>query len=96
MMLYKNLPESRLYITFIIRFLMDSAASLIFLLQFKFNYFGAVIKAYADFFRQKSSIKRDDLLVNRKLTGIYSGSIILSYFLRGSRLRFFDIGADIT
>ncbi len=95
-MLYKNLPESRLYITFIIRFLMDFAASVIFLLQFKFNYFGAVIKAYADFFRKKSGIKRDDLLVNRKLTGIYRGSIILSYFLRGSRLRFFDIGADIT
>jgi len=95
-MLYKNLPETRLYITFIIRLMMDAAAAAIFLISFRFAYFNSVIRAYRDFFRQKPAIKRDSRMVNKKLSGIYRGSIVLSFFLRGTRLRFFDIGADIT
>ncbi|MCK9304786.1 MAG: glycosyltransferase family 2 protein [Bacteroidales bacterium] len=95
-MLYKNLPERSLYLTFIARFFMDSAAAVLFILTLRFSYFWAVIRAYADFLNKKPGIERDSNLVNKKLSGIFRGSIVLSFFLRWGRLRFFDVGADIT
>jgi GT2 family glycosyltransferase len=95
-MLYKNLPETRLYLTFLIRMFMDLMAVIIFLITFRFNYFSAVCKAYADFVRLKRDIHRDSTKVNKSVSGVYRGSIILSFFLRGSKLRFFHIGADIS
>lgn len=84
LMLYKNLPPGVHFAVVTLRILLDWASALIFLLQLRFSYVGAVLRAHAAFLKLKNG-KRDKHNMSglTHLNGIYRGSIILSYFLFG-------------
>lgn len=95
LMLYKNLPSSSLWLVLLLRFLMDSASALIYLIQGKKKFFNSVVSAYKEFWNLKRGIKRDKKLNSVKINSIYRGSIILSFFLSWSKLRFINIEGNI-
>lgn len=90
LMLYKNLPWSRLYITLSIRLLLDGVSALLYLVQGKREFFKTVVQAHKDFLTMRRSVKRESSLVNNKVTCIYRGSIVLAFFFSLMKLRFID------
>lgn len=102
MMLYKNLPSGSLAFVIPARMIMDGAAAVVYLLQFKLNYFKSVIKAHKDFWKVLPFIERTKVTVNgrtsgrARVSGVYKGSIVLHFFLSFKRLTYFKVGADIS
>ncbi|MDR3366380.1 MAG: glycosyltransferase family 2 protein [Prevotellaceae bacterium] len=86
LMLYKNLPTGVHLAVVTLRILLDWASALIFLMQLRFSYVGAVLRAHAAFLKLKKGkrTQRSPLGMAR-LTGVYKGSIVFSYFLLGKR-----------
>ncbi|MDR0413830.1 MAG: glycosyltransferase family 2 protein [Prevotellaceae bacterium] len=90
LMLYKNLPSGVHVAVVALRMLLDWGSAVVFLLQLKFSYAKAVFKAHAAFFklkRGKRNSRRSVFSVAGagNLSGVYRGSIVLSYFLFGKR-----------
>lgn len=96
LMLHKNLPAGRRRVIILTRLIVDGLSAIAYLLQGKAQYFASVFKAHMDFYRLRHKIKRDEVYVNRKISGIYKGSIVFSFFWSGKKLRYMDIGPDIT
>jgi len=96
LMLYKNLPFSSLYLILISRMILDGLSAIVYLLQGKREQFLSVFKAHGDFWKMRRDIKRDKESVKRKISGIYKGSIVFSFFCSRMKLRFIDIRADIS
>ncbi len=92
LMLYKNLPPNTLHLTLMIRMIMDGASALLYLVQGKRDFFKTVMDAHHDFLKMKSTIKKEHPFVKRELSGIYRGSIVLSFFFSRMKLRFIDLG----
>ncbi len=82
-MLYKNLPRERLYPVFIIRFFLDLAASLKFLLDGGFGHFKAVSRAQIGFYfsYRKNRAKRGKIQ-HRRVSQIFHGNIVFIHFLK--------------
>jgi GT2 family glycosyltransferase len=86
LMLHKNLPAGVHAAIVTLRMLLDWMSALVFLLQLRFSYAGAVFKAHAAFFKlKKGKRSKHSMMGMSSLKGIYRGSIILSYFLLGKR-----------
>lgn len=87
--LRSNIPGYKLLLILPIRFLLDLLAALKFLFGEGFAHSLAVIKAYFTFWGSKSpQINRRNINSN----GVYKGSIVFAYFLRGIR-KFSQLGA---
>jgi GT2 family glycosyltransferase len=84
MMLYKNLPSSKLFGVIVLRLLLDGVAGIKFMLQGDFKDTLAVIKAHFAFYGSllSSKLKRTQSNVNC-LTTIYPKSILWAYFIKG-------------
>jgi len=84
MMLYKNLPSSKLFGVIVLRLLLDGVAGIKFMLQGDFKDTLAVIKAHFAFYGSllSSKLKRTQSNVNN-LTTIYPKSILWAYFIKG-------------
>lgn len=84
MMLYKNLPASKLISIIFIRLLLDGVAGIKFMLQGHFNDTLAVIKAHFAFYGSllKGKLKRSRHTANSPAT-IYNKSILWAYFIKG-------------
>ncbi|MCL1822138.1 MAG: glycosyltransferase family 2 protein [Prolixibacteraceae bacterium] len=89
-LLMKNLPKGRLSGTLIIRFFLDYAAALRFLLMGQFSSLEAVAKAHWQFWRffRKFMQKRKSLLplaVKNKHPEIYQGMLVSDFYLKGKK-----------
>lgn len=85
LMLYKNVPGKRLFITFFIRFIFDMLALIHLLVKGKLKSARAVVQAYNDFLtirpRYDSARKTNlEKTVNHKISGQYQGSILLQFY----------------
>ena len=84
-MLYKNLPESKLEWVLFLRMILDGMSAIIFLLQGRPLFAGAVWSAYRDYNRRKGELAamRADIQLSAKHRPkhIYRHSILLRYFL---------------
>ncbi|MFA5848906.1 MAG: glycosyltransferase family 2 protein [Bacteroidales bacterium] len=96
LMLYKNLPTGRRTLVILTRLILDGISAIAYLLQGKASYVASVFKAHTHFYRMRSKIKKSEVPLNRKISGIYKGSIVFSFFWSGKKLRYMDIGPDIT
>lgn len=94
LMLYKNLPDERLWLVMCIRFLMDYLSALIFLLSGKQADARAVCSARQAFWQMREAVhvQRREILGHsrtRIFPGVYDGSIVVGYHLLGKK-RFTD------
>lgn len=96
LMLYKNLPSSTLFPVVFTRMVLDGLSAAVYLVQGKRPYFSAVVEAHNDFRKMRKKISRDKESVNRKISGVFKGSIVLSFFLSGMKLKFSDIQSRIS
>jgi GT2 family glycosyltransferase len=92
-LLYKNLPNGKLFSTIFIRMALDGLSAFIYLLKLSFRNFTAVFKAHLHFYQslKKLRLKRRELLLNRSNSNhkeILKGSIVIKYFFR--RKKFFS------
>jgi GT2 family glycosyltransferase len=90
-LLYKNLPASRLFPVFFVRIFLDWVAAFKFLAEGGFGDFWAVIRAHWHFFLsvRKHHPKRKAQPAHT-ISGIYNRSIVLDYHLRNKK-RFTDL-----
>lgn len=93
-LLYKNLPQKRLKKVLLVRFFLDALAAFMFLFKGEKENFKAVFRARKDFRRMKAAnrAKRKALPQRENLTGIYSGSLLWQYHVKG-RKKFSDLNA---
>lgn len=88
-LLYKNLPDKKLFPVLFVRILMDWLSAFMFLLQGKTRNFVAVFKAHRRFVGSLKSLKRkreSNPPSKEMLPGqIFPGSIVYQYFLKGRR-----------
>ncbi len=96
LMLHKNLPAGRRRGIIFSRLIIDGLSAIAYILQGKALYFASVFKAHMDFYMLRRKVKRSEVPVKRQISGIYQGSILFSFFWSGKKLRYIDIGPDIT
>ena len=88
-LLYKNLPEKKLFPVFCIRMLMDWLSAFVFLLQGKTRNFLAVFRAYRMFWASFNDLKkkrRSNPPAKKDFPGqVFKGSIVFQYFLKRRR-----------
>jgi GT2 family glycosyltransferase len=85
-LLYKNLPDKRLFQVIIIRLFLDMAASFKFLLQGGIDDFFAVARAHLHFYRKIPKLKRKRSKQNRGFVGgIYRKNIAVQHYLLGKK-----------
>jgi len=89
LLLYKNLPQKKVFKVLFVRMLLDGVSATVYLLKFQFSFFTAVLKAHINFYKLKPKfrIKRKKLLNNNSTEHkeIYKKSIVFDYFLRKKR-----------
>ena len=101
-MLYKNLPLSRITPVIVTRMIMDGAAAAVYLCQFRFSYLKSVFRAHMDFWKILPTLERSKVKVKgvksgrTRVSGVYKGSIVLKFFLTLRKITYFRIGADIS
>lgn len=91
LMIYKNMPPSRLGRVMLFRSFTDLAAAFMFLLKGNTGDFLAVLRARRDFRRMRPSFRasREEnmrLAVREWPTGVYHRSILAAYYIRHERL----------
>lgn len=87
LMLYKNLPQRRLFPVMTMRFMLDIVASLHFLVQGKTKNATAVIGAFRDYLKMKPDFKKDrqenmDKATTQYIDTMYDGSMLWDYYVR--------------
>jgi GT2 family glycosyltransferase len=93
-LLYKNLPQKKLFIVFFYRLLLDGIAAFKFLLDGGFKDFVAVMKAHFYFYRNWSKLKRKrKMLTQKQVSGIYLKNIALNHFVGGVK-RFDELNSE--
>lgn len=90
-MLYKNVPRGSLLLRLLSKSVVDFMSVPMFLVKMDFGGIGALFKAYLHFFQALGSLraKRAGILKQSKnlnMTGVYGGSIVLSFFLLRKKL----------
>ncbi len=88
-LLYKNLPEGKLFLTIFMRLILDGISAMLYLVQLKFSYFAAVWKAHFAFYGNLKSLraKRKQLINhNKPLNTIYQKSIIFNYYIKKRKI----------
>ena len=89
LLLHKNLPSKRRFITIFVRMVFDGISAFRFLMQGAFKDFWAVWRAHRAFLGMKKSYKGTNKLNktaknNVIVSGIYPGSIVVDFFLKGN------------
>ena len=85
-MLYKNLPQKRLYKVLALRWLLDIVAAFSFLAKGNVGEFKAVFKAHKEYRSWKSSLKEKRAAINpHEVSCIYDGHLLIDYHLRGRK-----------
>lgn len=93
MIMQKNLPAEEAFFRLFIRFFIDFAALLHFLLRGETKFAKAVSKAHVDFFRQlkrTNSKRTKQQMKYSNHTGVYHSSIVYQYFIRKNK-KFSDL-----
>ena len=94
MMLYKNLPEDRIFKVFSARLILDGVAAIKFLFDGGIKDFFAVLRAHASFYRYYPQLKRERKKEpHRRVAMIYRHNLVFDYFLRGKR-KFTDLDPE--
>jgi GT2 family glycosyltransferase len=85
--LYKNSHSKNLYLIIYLRMVIDGIAALKFMTEGKFIHFSAVFKAHLNFYKNigKLNQKRSKLINKKSLNGMYSGSIVFDFYLKGKK-----------
>jgi GT2 family glycosyltransferase len=86
LMLYKNLPKGWYRRILILRFLLDWASAIVFAFQLKFSFAKSVFKAHRAFFKMCKGKRGKNNKKLRELSGVYHGSIVISYFIKGRKI----------
>ncbi|HSH51433.1 MAG TPA: glycosyltransferase family 2 protein [Bacteroidales bacterium] len=86
-LLYKNLPQGKLFTTIFPRMVLDCLSAIFYLLKLSFRNFTAVFKAHLHFFQSLNQLrlKRKEFLLNHSNSNhreILQGSIVIKYFFR--------------
>ena len=90
-MLYKNLPADRLHRVLVFRMLLDGVAALKFLFEGHKGEYQAVIKAHKEYRAWKPALRaKREAIKPKQVPCVYSGHLLLDYYLRG-RKRFSDL-----
>ncbi|HYX08600.1 MAG TPA: glycosyltransferase family 2 protein [Bacteroidales bacterium] len=93
-LIYKNLPKPWLQLMIFTRLVLDGISALMFLSKGSIKEFSAVFKAHIHFYKaviNKDVIRSNSAPLNKKkLTGVYSKSLVLDYFIRNKH-RFSDM-----
>ena len=85
-LLYKNLPDDRLYRVFAVRLFLDAIAAVKFLFQAGFKDFWAVTRAHMSFYRSLGKMKQKrKALQHGNMQHVFSKTIVVEYYLRGKR-----------
>lgn len=89
-MMYKNLPDNKLYYIMFMRMCLDGVAALKFLFTLEFKSFLAVFNAHVSFYKGISLFKEKRKLNkkyfnNTKLSCVYDNSIVVDFFLKGKK-----------
>lgn len=81
-LLYKNLPDNRVFLVFFIRLFLDKLAFIQFLTKGKTKDAMAIIKAYRHFWKMKKSLKSKRTLIQPKpVSNVYRRSIVWKYYI---------------
>jgi len=94
-LLYKNLPQDKLYIILFFRLILDGISGFMFLVKLSFSSFKAVLKAHVDFYKSIKTLKEKryklkSIKQENDSSGIYPKSIVFSYFIQ-SKKKFSDL-----
>ncbi len=89
-LLYKNLPDNKLYKTIFIRKLLDGLAAVMFLVKADFSSFKAVWKAHIDYYKSISELKMKrkkvkDLEINHPPANILNKSVVYEFYIKGNK-----------
>jgi len=85
-LLYKNLPDDRLYQVFAVRFFLDAVAAVKFLFQAGFKDFWAVTRAHMSFYRSFSRTReKRKMLKHGSMKDIYGRNIVVEYYIKGRK-----------
>ena len=86
MMLYKNLPASKLVFVIVARLILDGVAGIKFMLDGDFKDTFAVLNAHLDFYKSliNGNVKRDNSSKKIPAT-VYQKSILWAYYIKGIR-----------
>ncbi|MDA3906611.1 MAG: glycosyltransferase family 2 protein [Bacteroidales bacterium] len=86
-LLYKNLPQNRLFSTFFYRMLLDGIAAFKFLIDGSFKDSRAVFEAHLYFYKNISKLaKKRKALSQNQVSGIYKKNIVFEHFIRNKKL----------
>lgn len=82
-LIYKNIPQEKLYIVLFKRAFLDLVAAITFIFSGGFSHFGAVVKAYFAFYKslKKIRIKRK-AIPQKSVSCIFQKSIVKDFYLR--------------
>ena len=93
-MLYKNLPNNRLYKVFIARLVLDGIAAIKFLFDGGFMDLFAVVKAHWDFFFMIKKLKEErKKKILMPVSKIFQKNLVFEYFIKGKR-KFIELNKD--
>jgi len=89
-LLYKNLPDNRLFGTLLIRMVLDGIAAMKLLFEFNLNGIRSVLKAHYHFYKSLPMLrlKRKALLTNSNtycISEIFHKSIVFQYYIRKNK-----------
>jgi GT2 family glycosyltransferase len=87
MMLYKNLPANKVFLTILKRLFLDGLSAIVYLAALKVKFFVALLKAHYAFYRSLRHLKakRKNVVketIQNNHSEIYEGSIIFDFFIR--------------
>jgi len=86
--LFLNLPRRQSLLIIWVRLVLDGLAAIKFLLEGKAAHFWAVPRAHISFYRRLSQLRplrQKTTIPIGKLSGVYHGSIVLDFFVKGLR-----------
>jgi GT2 family glycosyltransferase len=94
-LIYKNIEDKYLIRSLLKRMLLDGVAAFKFLFTNGFSHFYAILRAHLHFYRLLPSIRQKRRKLKkvesiRNTSGVYMGSIVADYFLRGKK-KFSDL-----
>ena len=86
-LLYKNLPQNRLLLTFLYRMVLDGIAAFKFLFDGSYRDLASVFNAHMYFYRNLPKLHKKRKSLNQKrVSGIYKKNIAWEHFIRGKTL----------
>jgi GT2 family glycosyltransferase len=85
LLLYKNLPHSKLFFSIFTRLIFDGLSAIIYLVSFKFSFFAAVFKAHLAFYQMKKkyfAYRKNTTEINKfNYKEVFQKSIVFNFFL---------------